>query len=301
MNTTPATDPAPPCAGPDRTPRAPRLRLPAHSCDAHAHVFGPQRRYAYSPERIYTPPDALPADYLGLLDTLGVERAVLVQPSVYGSDNQALLDALAQDPQRLRGVAVIEPKTPRAELDRLHALGVRGVRCNVVDVKDSQGTLPLAQLHALAELIAPLGWHLELLVHVDAHPALDRVLADFPVDLVFGHLGYMARGQGVDAPGFVALLRLLQRGRAWIKLSGPYRISAHGLPYPDVTPLAQALVAAAPDRVVWGSDWPHVMLNGPMPNDGALCDLLADWLPDADLLEHVLVRNPAQLYGFTTA
>ena len=299
METTPAADPAPPCAGPDRAPRPPRWRLPAHSCDAHAHVFGPQHRYAYSPARIYTPPDALPADYRGLLDTLGVERAVLVQPSVYGSDNKALLDALAQDPQRLRGVAVIEPDTPRAELQRLHALGVRGVRCNVVDVKHGQGALPLAQLHALAELIAPLGWHLELLVHVDAYPTLHHVLADFPVDLVFGHLGYMARGQGVDAPGFVSMLRLLERGRAWVKLSGPYRISAQGLPYPDVTPLAQALAAAAPDRLVWGSDWPHVMLKDPMPNDGALCDLLADWLPDTATLERVLVRNPAQLYGFT--
>lgn len=294
-------DPAPLCAGPDPSPRQPRMRLPALSCDAHAHLFGPSSRYPYAPTRIYTPPDASLADYRALLTTLGVERAVLVQPSVYGTDNTALLDALMLDPLRLRGVVAMEAATPQAELERMHALGVRGVRgvrCNIVDVKDGKGQLPLATLRALAERIRPLGWHLEFLMHVDEFADLDRLLDDFPVDVVFGHLGYMEVGLGADAPGFASLLRLLRGGRTWVKLTGPYRISGQPMPHADVTGLARALVATAPDRILWGTDWPHVMVKGPMPNDGDVCDLLVDWVPDATDLHKVLVRNPARLYGF---
>lgn len=298
MNHPETISPAPLCAAPDPAPRPPRLSLPPLSCDTHAHVCGPAALHAYSPARIYTPPDALYPDYRAMLDTLEIERAVLVQPSVYGSDNTVLLQALAQDPARLRGVAVIEPDTAPAELQRMHALGVRGVRCNIVDVKDGKGRLPLAQLQALAQAIQSLGWHLEFLMHVDEFPDLDQLLADFPVDVVFGHLGYMAKGKGIDAPGFQSLLRLLRTGRAWVKLTGPYRISASVLPYPDVTPFAHALIEAAPDRIIWGSDWPHVMLKGPMPNDGDLCDLLSDWVPNAATRHQVLVDNPARLYGF---
>ena len=268
------------------------------SCDTHAHVCGPPSRYAYSPARIYTPPDALYPSYRAMLDTLGVERAVLVQPSVYGTDNAALLDALALDPVRLRGVAVIDAATPRTELERMHALGVRGVRCNIVDVKEGKGQLPLAQLKALAQLIRPLGWHLEFLMHVDEFPELDKLLVDFPVDVVFGHLGYVRPGLGIDTPGYAALLRLLRGGRSWAKLTGPYRISGQPLPYADVTPFAHALIDAAPQRIVWGSDWPHVMVKGAMPNDGDLCDLLARWVPDPVIRQKVLTDNPARLYGF---
>jgi predicted TIM-barrel fold metal-dependent hydrolase len=166
-------------------------------------------------------------------------------------------------------------------------------------VKDRKpGTLPAQSLRALAERIRPLGWHLELLLHVDEFPELDRVFADFPVDLVFGHLGYMRTERGPHAPGFQALLRLLRAGRCWVKLTGPYRISGAALPYPDVTPFAHALADVALDRLLWGSDWPHVMLKGAMPNDADLCDLLADWLPEETLRRRVLVDNPARLYGF---
>jgi 2-pyrone-4,6-dicarboxylate lactonase len=297
MNPTPSSQ-APLCAAPDPAPRKPRLRMPPLSCDTHAHICGPASRYAYSAQRIYTPPDALYPDYRAMLGTLGIARAVLVQPSVYGSDNTVLLQALAQDPARLRGVAVIKADTPIAELQRMHALGVRGVRCNIVDVKEGKGRLPLAQLQTLARTIAPLGWHLEFLMHVDAYPQLDALLDDFPVDVVFGHLGYMATGKGVDAPGFQALLRLLRGARAWVKLTGPYRISGLPMPHGDVRTFAHALVEAAPQRVVWGSDWPHVMVKGTMPNDGDLCDLLSDWVPDEAIRHQVLVDNPARLYGF---
>lgn len=284
---------------PDFNPRQPKLRLPRHSCDSHAHIMGPVARYAYSPARIYTPPDCLLADYLHMLDTLGVERAVLVQPSVYGTDNTAMLDAMKAAGGRLRGVAVVAEDVSDEELGKLDAAGVRGVRVNIVDVKDRKpGTLPMDTLKRMARLIAPLGWHLELLMHVDEFPDLDQQFADFPVEVVLGHLGYMSIGKGTDDPGFQALLRLMKAGRAWVKLTGPYRITAAPLPYPDTVACAKALLDANRERIIWGTDWPHVMLKGKMPNDGDLADVLADWIPDAALREQVLVRNPAKLYRF---
>jgi 2-pyrone-4,6-dicarboxylate lactonase len=288
-----------PCAPPDFTPRKPKLALPPLACDTHAHVMGPASRYPYSPARIYTPPDCLVSDYRHMLDILGVERAVLVQPSVYGTDNSAMLDAMKADPARLRGVAVVPEDVSTDTLHELHAAGVRGVRVNIVDVKDRKpGTLPMDSLRKIGERIRPLGWHLELLMHVDEFPDLDRTFADFPVDIVLGHLGYLNIGRSIDDPAFQALLRLVKSGRCWVKLTGPYRITAAPLPYAEVTPFARALVAANPERILWGTDWPHVMMKGAMPNDGDLCDLLSDWIPDAGLRERVLVANPAKLYAF---
>lgn len=293
-----ATEAAPLCAAPDAAPKRPRLLPPAGACDAHAHICGPAARYAYSPDRIYTPPDALPADYCAMLDALGVERCVLVQPSVYGIDNTAMLEAMAALGPRSRGVAVVDAAVTREELARLHAAGVRGVRLNLVDVRSPSGAVPLDDARALAARVAPMGWHVELLIHADDYPDLDAMFADFPADIVLGHLGYMRPGKDVDHPGFAALLRLLEGGRCWVKLTGPYRISAGDLPYADIVPHARALVAAAPDRIVWGSDWPHVMVKKAMPNDGDLFDLLAEWVPEESARERVLVHNPAALYGF---
>jgi predicted TIM-barrel fold metal-dependent hydrolase len=299
MNARRAATAAPECAPPDFNPRQPKLRLPRRSCDTHAHIMGPAARYAYSPARIYTPPDCLLPDYLHMLDTIGVERAVLVQPSVYGTDNTAMLDAMKAAGGRLLGIAVVADDVTDAELGELDAAGVRGVRVNIVDVKDRKpGTLPMDTLKRRARLVAPLGWHMELLMHVDEFPDLDQQFADFPVEIVLGHLGYMNIGKGPDDPGFQALLRLARTGRAWVKLTGPYRITTAPLPYPDTVPFAKALLEANPERVLWGTDWPHVMLKGRMPNDGDLADVLADWIPDAGLREQVLVRNPAKLYRF---
>lgn len=298
MSSNPAPTSAPLCAAHDPNPRKPRLVLPPLACDTHAHVCGPESRYPYWSGRIYTPPDALPAQYRYMLRTLGVERSVLVQPSVYGSDNRAMLDALAADPVRQRAVAVVEPDIAYSELERMHALGVRGVRCNIVDIKEGKGRLPIEMLKALADKVQPLGWHLEFLMHVDEFPDLDRVLDSFPVDVVFGHLGYMKTSLGISAPGYQAFLRLMKSGRAWAKFTGPYRISSHPMPYADVAAYAHALVEAAPDRIVWGTDWPHVTVKGAMPNDGDICDLLLDWVPDEAVRRKVLVDNPAALYGF---
>jgi len=289
---------APLCAAPDPNPHQPAFTMPPLACDTHAHICGPTSKYPYYTGRVYTPPDALMPAYRHMLDTLGVQRAALVQPSVYGSDNRALVDALAEDPQRLRGVAVVEAEVSHAELERLHAAGVRGVRCNIVDIKEGKGQLPLDMLRALANKVKPFGWHIELLMHVDEFPTLDVLLKDFPIDVVFGHLGYMPTRLGVASPAFQSLLRLMRDGRAWVKLTGPYRISAGPMPHDDVTPFAHALVDAAPSRLVWGTDWPHVMVPGVMPNDGALCDLLQQWVPDAVQRARVLVDNPAVLYRF---
>lgn len=297
MNT--PTAGAPPCAPPDFNPRKPKLTLPKLACDTHAHILGPIARHAYSPARVYTPPDCLLADYQKMLATLSVERAVLVQPSVYGSDNTVMLDAMRAAGSTFRGVAVVDDNIADAELAKLNAAGVRGVRVNIVDVKDRKpGTLPMAQLTALAQRIAPLGWHMEFLMHCDEFPDLDRSFADFPVGIVLGHLGYMKTDNGLHDSGFQALLRLMQAGKAWVKFTGPYRITTQAMPHADTNAFAHALIAANAQRVLWGTDWPHVMVKSAMPNDGDLCDLLSSWIPDSATREQVLVKNPATLYGF---
>jgi 2-pyrone-4,6-dicarboxylate lactonase len=297
MNTAAAG--APPCAPPDFHPRKPKLTLPKLACDTHAHILGPIAKYAYSPARVYTPPDCLLSEYQKMLATLGVQRAVLVQPSVYGSDNTVMLGAMRAAGDAFRGVAVVDDDIADAELAKLNAAGVRGVRVNIVDVKDRKpGTLPMAQLTALAKRIAPMGWHMEFLMHCDEFPDMDRSFADFPVDIVLGHLGYMKTSLGVNNAGFQALLRLMKAGKAWVKFTGPYRVSGEPLPHSDTNAFAHALVAANPQRMLWGTDWPHVMVKANMPNDGDLCDLLSSWIPDAATREQVLVANPATLYEF---
>lgn len=289
---------APLCAAPDPQPRKPRVLMPRNACDTHAHICGPIAHAPYSERRVYTPPDALLPAYRHMLDTLGVQRMVLIQPSVYGSDNRVMLDAMKEIGPSARGVAVVDDDVSDAELKRLHQAGVRGVRINVVDVAEDKGVIPMAPLAALANRIRPMGWHVEFLMHADEFPDLDRLFADFPVDIVLGHLGYMRTDKGLAQPGFQALLRLMRRGKAWVKLTGPYRISTQALPHADTVDFAHALLEAAPERVIWGTDWPHVMVKGAMPNDGDLADLLLQWVPDERMREQVLVENPVKLYGF---
>ena len=290
---------APLCQAPDPVLRKPRITMPAGATDCHAHICGPAHLYPYAAQRIYTPPDALLPGYRALLSTLGVQRAVLVQPSVYANDNRALVAALATDPQHLRGVAVVNPGISDDELQALHDAGVRGLRCNIVDLASAKGALPIDELHQLAQRIAPLKWHLELLMHVNEFPNLASDLGDLPVDLVLGHLGYMPTRHSTQDPGFQNLLSLVREGKAWVKLTGSYRISQHSSPpYADVQPFAEALLHANPARLLWGSDWPHVMVKGPMPNDADLCNLLGDWVSDAQLRENIFVENPAKLYEF---
>jgi predicted TIM-barrel fold metal-dependent hydrolase len=293
-------DHAPLCAAPNRAPRVPRLSFPRGACDCHAHIFGPAATFPYAAERIYTPPDSTWGDYRGLLDTLGLERAVLVQPSVYGSDNAAILAALRAAGPGLRAVAVTREDVTSAEIQALDRAGVRGLRFNVVDRRDARNVVPAETLATIARRIAPFGWHIELLINLDEAGAFATALADFPVSIVVGHMGYPRGGIGpfLQSPAFSDLLRLLDGGRWWIKLSGPYRISARPLPYDDVDALARKLIRATPERMLWGTDWPHVMLKGAMPNDGDLADLIERWVPDARSRQRILVDNPAELYGF---
>jgi predicted TIM-barrel fold metal-dependent hydrolase len=232
-----------------------------------------------------------------MLDVLGMQRGLLVQPSVYGTDNQAMLDAMAGKPN-LRGIAVVSYDVGVAEIERLHGLGVRGVRCNIVDVKFGKGALPLDQLNPFAARIKPFGWHIEFLMHVNEFPDLDRQLAGFPVDVVFGHLGYVPTSQGTETAGFKGLLRLMRDGKAWVKLTAPYRLTLSEMPYPDVDATARILVEQAADRLLWGSDWPHTFIKTRMPNDGDLFDLFTRWVPDEAMRARILVTNPQKLYDF---
>ena len=288
---------APPCAAPDPDPRSPKVKAPDGTCDTHAHVFGPQDRYPYSPARGYTPPDAPYEAYRHLHTVLRVTRGVLTQPSVYGTDNRAMLDAVARDPENLRAVAAVGADVSDDELARLHRAGARGIRVNLVD----KGGMPFDSfdaVEAFAQRILPMGWHIEYLVHVHEFPELD-VLGRLPVDSVIGHFGYMSAACGVAHPGFQAFLRLFEKGRVWVKMTAPYRLTQHDeTPYEDVEPIARALRETRPDRLLWGTDWPHPINPKPMANDGDLFDHLAEWLPEENSRRGVLVDNPARLYGF---
>jgi predicted TIM-barrel fold metal-dependent hydrolase len=286
---------APICQGPDPVPRRPRIRVPPGACDTHAHVFGPIERYPLIEDRTYTPPEAPLSEYRRLLKTLGLQRAVLVQPSVYGTDNTALLDALAVAGDAFRGIAVVDYGVSDKQLKTLHKAGVRGVRVNLL----YKGGISLAMLGRIADKIKDLGWHIQLLIDVSDCPEFWRIADKLPVDVVIDHMGHMAANKGVDDPGFRSLLSLVAEGKAWVKLSGPYRMTARGhTPYADVAGLARALIEAAPNRMVWASDWPHPFVQIAMPNDGELLDMLAMWAPDPATRSKILVDNPAKLYGF---
>jgi len=289
---------APLCAGPDAHPHKPAFAMPRGATDTHFHIFGPMAQYGFSNKRIYTPPDALLADWQRLANTLGVERGVIVQPSVYGTDNSVALANLKAMKDKWRAVVVVEDSINDKELDAMHMVGVRGIRFNVVDVATEKGVLPIHRVRRMAERIAPLGWHVQFLMHVDDYPDLEKMFDGFPTDIVVDHFGYMKASKGPQHPGFQAFLRLMKSGRCWCKFTGAYRISAHDMPYPDITPLAHAIINANPERVVWGSDWPHPKHEDAMPNDGELCDRLLEWVPDAAIRDKVLAANPAKLYGF---
>jgi 2-pyrone-4,6-dicarboxylate lactonase len=289
---------APYCPSFDPDTRPPGFSVPANACDCHVHVFGAPETYPYQRERSYTPYPAPVASLRAMHKTLGISRAVIVQASVHGQDNRCLVDAVASDPHRYRGIATVGEDVTEAELKRLHNAGVRGIRVNLVD----RGGMPFSSLDALAVMadrIRDMGWHIELLVHVEEWAELRRSLTKLRLPVSFGHIGYTKVALGLDHPGYREFLSVLRDGLGWVKLTGPYRISsAESVPYDDVAPFAHAVIAAAPDRVIWGSDWPHVLHYKKMPNDGALLDALAAWAPDETLRRRILVENPARLYGF---
>jgi len=282
-----------PCLPPREETPAPSWTSPPGGCDCHFHIFGPYDRFPLDAGRHYDPQAALMPAYERVAKALGLSRMVIVQPSVYGTDNRCTLDAAAAfGLDRARVVAVVDPSISDAELRALDAGGTRGLRFNLV----SGNGAPVEALEAMARRIAPMGWHLQLYVSGEVLLQLAPMLPTLPVEVVIDHMGGVNAAEGVDAPGFQALLRLLGSGRAWVKLCG-YRISA-GPPFADVAPFAAALLKAAPERCVWGTDWPHPSLSDWMPEDGALFDLLGEWAADAPTRQRVLVDNPARLYGF---
>lgn len=293
-----------PACKPPLEPRPPKIPLPARACDTHAHVFGPVARFPFSDDRSYTPPDAPLDAYLHMLATLGFERGVLVQGSAHGTDNSAMLDALERHPARLRGVAVAGADISQDELRRWARLGVRGLRFNHF-FRDGRlhygGGVTLEAAHALAPVIAELGWHIQLWLDVKDLPDTLPQLAQLPVPIVIDHMGRTDAGKGTNTEGFQALLRLLGEGRCWVKLSGAYRLSNAWPDYAPARPFHEALVRANPDRLVWGTDWPHPRVEVEMPNDGHLLDLVQDWTPDPEIRRRILVTNPAELYGFPVA
>ena len=280
-------------AAPDPNPVKPKYAPPPDACDAHCHVFGPGARFPYAPERRYTPPDAPKEQLTALHRHLGFSRAVLVQASCHGRDNSAMLDAMAASGGRWRGVAMVDDKITDRELEHLHAGGTRGVRFNFV--RHLGGAPDLAVIDRVVARIRPFGWHLQ--VHLDAEDLatyagfLDRL----PVPFIIDHMGRVVAAHGLKQQPFLELLALLKANeQAWVKVSGADRISSAGKPFHDAIPFAQALIEAAPQRVLWGTDYPHPNAN-PMPNDGELVDLFAAFCPEA-LRQTILVDNPTRLY-----
>ncbi len=293
-----ATDRAPSCPGPDPKPHPPRrFAVPAGAVDCHAHVIGHPPRYPLVASRSYTPPEAPPAAYRAMLDAVGMGHGVLVQVSVHGTDNSLMLETLQSDPARLRGVCVIGEDAPDRELERLAGAGVVGCRFNVL----FGGGIALDVLEKIAARVAPLGWHIQILLDARHLPELAPRLARLQVPVVLDHMGHLPASLGIAHPGFQTLLSLLRDADCWVKMSGAYRLSAQGPPYADTIAFAHALVSTRADRLVWGSDWPHVTLAGPMPNVGDLLDLLVDWVPDPVTRDRILVDNAHRLYGLDRA
>lgn len=286
------TSSLPRCAAPHPSPGSPRSLAPPGAWDCHAHIFGPTERYPLHPTRSYDPAPASLMAYRNMLATLGIEHAVIVQPSIYGTNNSCTADALRASNGAWRGVAVVDAEVSARELRELHDIGFRGVRFNLLFL----GGTALDQLEAIAGRIAPLGWHVQLLLDGRELPVLAGRLARLPVPFVIDHMGHFPAAEGIDSVAMRQLLSLLEGDRGWVKLSGPYRLTPHEHPYANTSPLARVLVEHAPHRLVWGSDWPHPSIPQTMPDDGPLFDLLSQWAPNAETRRRILVDNPRHLY-----
>ena len=276
-------------------PSRPRFRPPAGAVDAHCHVFGPAALFPFAPERKYTPVDA-PADRLfALRDHLGLSRNVIVQATCHGSDNSAMLAAIARSRGLARGVAVVSPTISDAELQRLHKGGVRGVRFNFL--KRLVGDAPKDAYRDIAARLADLGWHIVVYFESAELDDLAPFLTSLPGTVVIDHMGRPDVSQGIKAKGFRAVQRLMDENeRFWIKATCPERLTEAGPPYDDVVPFGKTLVERYPDRVIWGTDWPHPNMRSHMPDDGQLVDFIPRIAPTPELQKKLLVDNPMRLY-----
>jgi 2-pyrone-4,6-dicarboxylate lactonase len=270
--------------------------MPALACDAHCHVFGPAVKFPYADDRAYTPPDA-PKEHLAALHKiLGIERAVIVQASCHGTDNRAMLDAIAASGGRYRGIAIVDDMFNERDLAALQKGGIRGVRFNFV--KHLGGMPDMNAFRRVIERIRPLGWH--VVVHLDAADIaeLSRIFRQLPLPFIIDHMGRVKAAAGLEQAPFRALLELMKLENCWVKVCGSERVSSVGPPFLDAIPFAQALLNAAPERVLWGTDWPHPNIARHMPNDGDLVDLVPQIAPTEELRQKLLVTNPAKLYDF---
>lgn len=276
--------------------RKPRLVTPPKACETHSHIFGAADKYPPLPGRTPDYGGSVEA-YAAMLDRLGLARCVIVQPSLYGSDNRCTLDAMRQlGPARARGVAVTRTDADDAEFEALHAAGIRGLRFFLL-----ADDFTLGDAEAMARRVAPLGWHLQFQGDGDWLLEALPYLIDLPVDIVIDHVGRTPAQSGVGGPGFQTLLRLMERGRCWVKISAPYLATTDGPPhYADVGEKVRALVSVRPNRLVWGANWPHPHHHGPedKPEEADDLDALLDWVPDERLRNAILADNAAVLYDF---
>ena len=273
---------------------APKLKAPPNACDCHMHIY--DSRFPAAPYATIRSPDASIAAYRLLQKRIGATRTIVVHPSTYGTDNACTLNAIAEFGADARGVAVVDTSVTDAELERLNGLGIRGIRFNLVQ----SGATTLDMLEPLSKRVNDFGWHVQLHMLGDQIVEAAHLLQRLPSPLVFDHLARIPQPAGVDHPAFALVLKLLDKGRTWVKLSGAYMETRTGAPnYADVSTVARAYVKAAPERMVWSSDWPHPTEKADAkPDDAILFDLLADWAPDEAIRNRILVDNPAALYGF---
>ncbi len=276
-------------------PQPPTLKAPPGACDCHIHIYGSRADYPLAPTCPFPPPSAPLEAYRKVMARLGLGRAVVVQPSAYGTDNRCTLDAMAALGDRARGVAVVDDRVSDRELAALTAARVRGIRFFMLP----GGALPWQILEVMARRVAPFGWHVQLQLDGRELDSREEQLCRLPVPLVIDHNGKFLEPVTPEHPGFRTLLRLVDGGRCWVKVSAPYETSKTGAPlYEDVGALAKALIAAAPERMVWASNWPHPTAQDNPPDDAQLLDLLLHWTTDAATRNRILVDNPAELYGF---
>lgn len=281
--------------------------VPPHSCDSHTHIFDDPKKFPFSPGRTYTPEVALPDEMSALHRALHMERVVIVNPSVYATDNSATLYGMKARGATARGIAVIDEKTPESELDAMGKAGIRGIRLNLATAGQTDASASRQRFQAAGDRMKRRGWHIQMYTNLSVISAIQDLVKASPVPVVFDHFGGAEAKLGLQQPGFADLVALVQSGHAYVKISGAYRASTEGPDYPDVAPFAKALIAANSDRIVWGTDWPHPA-NTPghatevtpltQIDDGRLLNQLAIWAPDAAVRTKILVDNPARLYGF---
>lgn len=278
---------------------SPKLKAPANACDCHMHIYDPAR-FAMPPSQRIAPANAAVPQYRLLQQRIGTTRVIVVQPRNYAIDNRVTVDALKQFAPNARGVAVLHPTVTDMELKALNDAGIRGIRFSLGDPATAAVTPEMVE--PLARRVADLGWHVQFNVEGRQIVEFADVLRRLPTPMVFDHLGNPGP-MGIDHPSHAIVRSLIDRGRTWVKLSGAYSNSRMGPPYPEATRIAQAFVRAAPERLVWGSDWPHpgVVPVADKPDDALLFDLLAVWVPDEAMRNRILVQNPETLYGFPKA